>query len=49
MCGMKDVCGGLDNWPHTTGHPAHETAVRHEGEEDKMNDSRQGQERKRPK
>ena len=49
VCVMMDVCGGLYNRPHTTRHHAHETAVRHEGEEDKMNDSRQGQGRKRPK
>ena len=49
VCGMKDVCGSQDDMPHTTGHLTHETKVRQEGEEDKMNDSRQGQRRKRPK
>ena len=38
VCGMKDVCGSQDDMPHTTGHLTHETKVRQEGEEDKMND-----------
>ena len=49
VCGMKDVWGGQDDMPHTVGHLAHETKVRQEGEEDKMNDSRQGQGRRRSK